>query len=145
MNFAYDKAMVERLNSSNKNKIRLLFFAKRLTESFLVFSLAVVALGFFLNVYLLPSISPIPLRCGGLLRCGGFIPSNFDIERNALISSMLISGITGSLIFTPLTLFFNYRLKRLQTTYIKQEFVEKKDLIKFQRTSNKTVLRPKFN
>jgi len=135
--------MVEGLDSNNKNKIRSLYFAKKLTESFLVLSLAVVAFGIFLNVYM-PIAFPTNLRCTGSNRCGGVDPSIYNSERNALISSMIIFGITGSLIFTPLTLFLNYRIKLLQTTNIKQEFVENKDLIKYQKTSKKPVLPLKF-
>ena len=92
-----------------------------------------------MNLYI-PTVSSVLLRCRSSNRCGGFNPVIYYSERNALISSMLISGITGTLIFTPLTLLLNYRIKRLPTIYTKQEFAEIKDLIKFQRTSKKPVL-----
>ena len=57
-------------------------------------------------------------------------------QLSSLLSSMIISGIIGIVIFTPLTLLLGRRLKSLQTSFIIKEYRLNNDFNKSQRTRN---------
>jgi len=130
----------EQIESNNKNKIRLLFTVKRLTDAFLFFFGVLIITGFLLIFYEKPRPSiGLPTKNSTELAIQRLI-----FERN-LIQSMIFSGIIGIIISTPITIGLGIRLKKRQSVYIKQEYGHNKDFIKLQRNSLKTVVPPKWN
>ncbi|KKK45346.1 hypothetical protein LCGC14_0695600 [marine sediment metagenome] len=130
----------EQIESNNKNKIRLLFTVKRLTEAFLFFFGVLIITGFLLRFYEMPRLSiGLPTKKTTELAIQRWI-----FKRN-LIQSMIFSGMIGIIISTPITIGLRIRLKKRQSVYIKQEYGHNKDFIKLQRNSLKTVESPKWS
>ena len=122
----------EQIESNGKNQNRLLFIVKKLFNMLLILSGALIVIGLFMLFY----INNIPPT--------NMIASIVDVESyrrmrelwylmNNLFLSMIISGIIGTIIFTPSTFLIGRRLKIIESTIFKKKYAHNEDLFKFQR------------
>ena len=122
----------EQIGPNIKHNIRMLFIFKKLSEAFLFLYGTLIVIGLFM-VFYINNFHPQK-----------FIRGTYDREKvqrmrelwylmNNLFLSMIISGIIGTIIFTPSTFLIGRRLKIIESTIFKKKYAHNEDSFKFQR------------
>jgi len=101
----------------NTIKIKRFFAYKKLSQAFLLFSVLLVIVSLFMILYIpLYPLSPITL---GIYRPGYWMKI-YNMIYNSLFS-MIMSGLVGIVIFSPILMIFSLKLKSLHVGHKKQD------------------------
>jgi hypothetical protein len=130
------------VEENNIIKIKLRFSFKSISQALLIFfgTMTIITLSSFLY-FKITNYTPISKILD--IKPPGYWEARLNYI-NFVLCSMIISGVVGISIFTPLTLSLGKSLKKLQITHLTQTSGDNKDFLNYQRMKYKPVKVPKF-
>ena len=136
-------SFLKQREANNNNEIRLLFTVKRIADIFLFLFGILIVVGLFMFFY------SYYIQEEMIYRTFIWPRPRMTLWETWLVSdvyqSMIVSGIIGMIISTPITIMLSIRLKGRQSAYIKQEYRHNTNFIKLQRKQHKIVTPPKWS